>query len=285
MPSIVGRAVTADGTELLTRHWPADEAEAGGAWAGDPWASVVLVHGLGEHSGRYEHVGDQLAAAGLDVFAYDQRGAGGSTGRRGHVDRWSLVQDDLQDRLLAVRSAVPGRPVAVYGHSLGSLLVAGYCRSPRPKPDAVVLCAPALDDGLPAWKKAVAPILARIVPTLAVPTDIKPEWRSRDPEVGARVARDPDYVPVSTARFGAEALREQARVRAAIADGAGLGLPTLVIHGEDDPLVPVAASAAFEGAPMTERRTYPGIRHEVHNEPEGPEIMEAVIAWLRRVLG
>ena len=67
MPSIVSRATTADGTDLLVRHWPVDEAEAGGAWAGAPWASVLLVHGLGEHSGRYEHVGDQLTAAGLET--------------------------------------------------------------------------------------------------------------------------------------------------------------------------------------------------------------------------
>ena len=73
-----------------------------------PWASVLLVHGLGEHSGRYEHVGDQMAAAGLDVQAYDHRGNGGSGGRRGHVDRWAQLHDDLAERLAAVR-AVAGR--------------------------------------------------------------------------------------------------------------------------------------------------------------------------------
>ena len=67
MPSVVSHARAADGTDLLVRDWPPDEAEAGGAWAGPPWASVLLVHGLGEHSGRYEHVGDQLTAAGLEV--------------------------------------------------------------------------------------------------------------------------------------------------------------------------------------------------------------------------
>ena len=87
MPSIVSHVAAADGTDLLVRHWPADEAEAGGAWAGAPWGSVLLVHGLGEHSGRYEHVGDQLSAAGLETWAYDHRGMGGSGGRRGDVER------------------------------------------------------------------------------------------------------------------------------------------------------------------------------------------------------
>ena len=105
MPSIVSHVAAADGTDLLVRHWPADEAEAGGAWAGAPWASVLLVHGLGEHSGRYEHVGDQLSAAGLETWAYDHRGNGGSGGRRGDVERWSQLHDDLAERLAAVRGA------------------------------------------------------------------------------------------------------------------------------------------------------------------------------------
>ena len=99
MPSIVSHEPAADGTELLVRHWPADEVEAGGAWAGEPWASVLLVHGLGEHSGRYEHVGDQMTAAGLEVWAYDHRGMGGSGGRPGDVERWSQFHDDLAERL------------------------------------------------------------------------------------------------------------------------------------------------------------------------------------------
>ena len=115
MPSIVDHARTADGTLLLTRHWPADEAEAGGAWAGRPWASVLLVHGLGEHSGRYEHVGDQLAAAGIDAFGYDHRGNGGSEGRRGDVERWSQFHDDLAERLAAVRAVSTAGPSSCMG--------------------------------------------------------------------------------------------------------------------------------------------------------------------------
>lgn len=279
MPSIVGSTVTSDGLELLTRHWPADEAEAGGAWAGVPWVSVLLVHGLGEHSGRYEHVGDQLAAAGIETFAYDHRGMGGSGGRRGDVERWSLFHDDLADRLAAVRATSTGRLVALYGHSLGGLIVAGYCFSPRPKPDFVILSAPALDDDLPGWKHALAKILGRVAPTISIPNDIDGAMLSRDPSVGERTVDDQGCVKSSTTRMGAAAFAEQNRVRGAAP--AGLGLPTLVLHGLDDGLVPPSASAPFEGAPGVERRTYPGLRHELHNEPEGPAIVEEVIAWLR----
>ena len=279
MPSIEGRATAADGTELLTRHWPADEAEAGGAWAGAPWATVLIVHGIGEHSGRYEHVGDQMAAAGLDVHAYDHRGQGGSDGRRGDVERWSQFHDDLAERLAAARGAAGGRPVVLYGHSLGGLIVAGYCMSPRPKPDLAVLSSPALDDTLAAWKHTVAKALTRILPTLNIATGIDGETISRDPSVAAKTAVDPLCVKTSTTRMGAAGFAEQDRVRAGAPQG--LGIPTLVLHGLDDGLVPQEASAVFEGAPGVERRTFPGLRHELHNEPEGPEIVEAIITWIR----
>ena len=279
MASIVTHVTAADGTDLLTRHWPAGSSAPGDASAGRPWASVLLVHGLGEHSGRYERVGDQLAAAGIDVHAFDNRGNGGSGGMRGHVDRWTDYHDDLAERLAAVRAVAGDRPVAMYGHSLGGLIVAGYCLSDRPKPEFVVLGSPGLDATLPAWKKRAVALLGRILPTLSIQNGIPGATLSRDPSVAATLAADPLRAATSTTRFGAEALREQARVRAA-APG-GLGVPTLVIHGEDDGLVPVRASSGFEGAPRTTRRTYPGLRHELHNEPEGPEIIDGVIAWLR----
>lgn len=271
MASIVSRATAADGTELLARRWHALTVT--------PWASVLLVHGLGEHSGRYEHVGDQLAASGIEAHAYDHRGNGGSGGRRGHVDAWSQLHDDLAERLAATRTASADRPVALYGHSMGGLVVAGYCLTDRPKPDLAVLGSPGLDSTLARWKLVLAPVLARVLPTLAVPNGVDGSTLSRDPSVAAKVARDPLCTPASTARFGAEALREQTRVRALASRG--LGIPTLVFHGDDDGLVPVAASAGFQGAPLTTRRTYPGLRHELHNEPEGPAIIQGVIEWLR----
>lgn len=270
MPSVVGRAITADGTDLLVRHWPA----AGGL----PWTAVLVVHGLSEHSGRYEHVGDRMAAAGLDVWAYDLRGNGGSGGRRGDVDRWSRLHDDLAGLLATVRAEVGGRPVVLYGHSMGGLIVLGYLLGDRPKPDHVVVTSPGLDSTLAGWKKALAPILGRIVPTLPIPNGIDGATLSRDPKVGEGVAADAACVKMSTARFGAEGLAEQARVQRKIG---GLALPMLVLHGLDDGLVPARASEVLGTLPNVERRTYPGLRHELHNEPEGPAIIDEVIAWLR----
>jgi alpha-beta hydrolase superfamily lysophospholipase len=268
MPSVIGSAVTADGTGLRTRHWPTR----------DSWASVLIIHGLGEQSGRYEHVGEHFARAGIEAFAYDHRGNGGSAGRRGHIDRWSTYHDDLEERLLAVRAASGPRPVVLYAHSMGALIAAGYLLSDRPRPDLTVLTAPGLKTTLAAWKLRLAPIVARILPTLSVPNGVPSDTLSRDPEVGRRVKADPLNGRTSTARFGAESLLEQARVRAG---ARSIGGPTLILHGLDDRLVPPSASAVFEGAPGVERRLYPGLRHELHNEPERSAVLDDVIAWIR----
>ncbi len=267
MTSVVDHAPAADGTDLLVRHWA----------AADAWATVVLLHGLGEHSGRYEHVGDQMARAGLDVHAYDQRGNGGSGGPRGHITSWSQLQDDLAERLQVARAATKRGPLVLYGHSLGGLLALGYLLTDRPKPDLAVLSAPGLDSTLPGWKKALAPLIGKVSPTLRIPNGVDGRTLSRDPSVAAKLAADPDAVDSSSARFGAEAFVEQARVRR---DLGALSIPTLVLHGADDALVPPAASEILATLPDVERRTYPGLRHELHNEPEGAAVIDEIIAWI-----
>ena len=273
VPSIISHAMTADGTRLLLRRWPA-------AGRADPWAYVLLVHGLSDHSGRYEHVGERLAGAGIEVHAHDLRGNGGSGGRRGHVARWSQLHDDLAERLLAVRSAARGRPVVLYGHSMGGLIVLGYLLEDHPRPDLAVVTSPALESTLSETKKRLARLLGRMLPNLPIRNGIDGATLSRDPAVAAAVATDPAVAWTSTTRFGAAGLAEQVRVRREYRR-LPPDLPMLVLHGLDDRLVPARASEVLASLPNVERRTYPGLRHELHNEPEGPAIVDGVIAWLR----
>jgi alpha-beta hydrolase superfamily lysophospholipase len=263
-----------DGTELLTRHW---------APAADPWASVLLVHGIAEHSGRYEDVGSWLADAGLDVHGFDLRGFGASAGRRAFVERWSAYHDDLEDRLAAVRVGAAGRPVVLFGHSLGGLIALGYAvaEPARLLPDVLVLSAPALDATVPAWKRAVARVLGSIAPTVPVKNAFDGALLSRDPTVGERYLADPLNHHATTTGLGAQALAEQARVRSALRR---LSVPTLVYHGAADRLVPTASSEPLSAVPGVIRRTYPTLRHESHNEPEGRRVIGDVVTWLRSVL-
>ena len=262
-----------DGTPIQVRNWAADE----------PWSYALIVHGLAEHSGRYEHVGRWLASAGIDTTGYDLRGFGASGGRRAWVDRWERHHDDLEERLADVREAAAGRPVVLYGHSLGALIAAGYvvADSPRPLPDALVLSAPAIGDSVPRWRRATAPAFARLAPTAEVRNPFDGTFLSRDPTVAERYLADPLNYHRTTTRLGADLFAEQARVAAALDR---LSLPTLVYHGEDDSLVPADVSRPFEDLPSVTRRTYPGLRHETHNEPEGEEVIADVVAWLRSVL-
>jgi lysophospholipase len=273
MASTTERVRTADGTELLVRHWASQSTP--------PWVTVIIVHGLAEHSGRYEHVGERLAAAGADVVGYDLRGFGASGGQRADLDDWTVLHDDLGERLAATRSAAGERPVAIYGHSMGALVVLGYALSDRPRPDAYVLSAPAIEDSIPAWQRVGIRTLSLVAPRTKVPNRIDGTVLSRDPSVGERYIADPLTVHATTARFARLAFAEQKRV---IAGLDRLDVPTLVVHGGDDRLVPTASSERLERLPVVTRRVVPDLRHEVHNEPEGLEVVDEIGAWLRSTL-
>ena len=268
MPATIGQTTLRDGVRVLTRRWPAATDR--------PLGAILLVHGLGEHCGRYEDVGEQLAAAGYSVFSWDHRGFGESDGPRAYLDRWSQFHDDVEDRVLAIRSALGSDlPIVLYGHSMGGLIALGYCLSDRPLPDFLVLSAPGLEAA--AWKRQAAPVLARLLPRLRISNGFHPDMLSRDPARQEAARSDPLMLGSSTTKFGALGFAEQARVRASLDR---LAVPTLVIHGLADPIVPPRATEALGALRSVTRRAYEGVRHELHNEPEGPAIIADVIAWL-----
>ena len=266
-------ARTRDGLQLRTYDWPA---------VGTPRAHLLLVHGIAEHAGRYPHVAARLADAGITTHAYDQRGFGGSGGHRAYLDRWSQYHDDLEDRLAAVRAASQGLPVVLYGHSMGGLVALGYALAdpPRPLPDLLVLSAPAIDAVVPAWKRSVADLLSRVAPRFAVANSFPKGGLSSDPAVEAAYLADPLLVGRSTTRLGAEAFREQHRVQAVVARGGPLPVPTYVLHGADDPIVPEWASRSLDGRANVTRRVYPGLHHETHNEPSGASVIDDTARWI-----
>ena len=270
---IAGTARTRDGLELRTLRWAAD---------GDSRAHLLLIHGIAEHAGRHAHVATRLAQAGIETHAFDLRGFGASSGLRAYLDRWSQYHDDVEDQLAAIR-AVSGRlPVVLYGHSMGGLIALGYvlADAPRPQPDLLVLSAPAIAANVALWKRSLADVLGRIAPRMEIANDLPPGGLSHDPQVELAYRSDPLNYHSTTARLGMELFHEQARVASRLSQIPALSLPTYVLHGADDEVVPVSSSAPLEHPENVTRRVYPGLRHEMHNEPEAVAVIGDTTRWI-----
>jgi alpha-beta hydrolase superfamily lysophospholipase len=259
--------------ELRTLRW---------ATAGAPRAHLLLIHGIAEHAGRHSHVASRFASAGIETHAYDLRGFGASAGPRAFVDRWSQYDDDLEDQLSAIRAAGGRVPIVLYGHSMGGLIALGYVLADRqrPEPDLLVLSAPAIGARVATWKRALADVLGRLTPRVEIPNDLPSGGLSRDASIEIAYRSDPLNTHHTTARLGMELFHEQARVAARLATIGPLPVPTYVLHGSDDPIVPMSFSALLEGRPNVTRRVYPALRHEMHNESEADGVISDTIAWI-----
>ncbi|XVS65063.1 alpha/beta fold hydrolase [Actinosynnema sp. CA-299493] len=246
--------------ELAVRTWPNLDAD---------WLAV-LVHGYGEHGGRYAHVAEALVRAGALVVAADLVGHGRSEGERALVEDYDGLVADLS---AAVSSAASDLPTVVVGHGEGGLVAARYAQS-NPLA-ALVLSAPVLGtwEGLDRLGSEDA----------GEPLD--PRLLSRDPEVGKRYASDP---LVWHGPYKRESLQALERALDEVNYGPSLEhLPTLWLHGDADELVPAADTRTgtdrLRGL-LFEERVYPGARHEVFNETNSDEVLADVVAFVRRAL-
>lgn len=253
------------GVELV-REW--------GVETGEPRANLVLVHGVAEHSGRYERTGSLLATAGIRVRSFDLIGHGGSGGRRCDIDDWSRFYDQLERHVTELGQTT--LPLVLMGHSMGATLAMGYLIAGRTPPDLLVASVPALTGGA-LWQRAVAPLLAKLAPILPLPQSLKGEQLSRDPSVGKGYFSDPLVYRKGTPRLGVALFNAMDQV---VEKAASIDVPTLVLHGGMDTIVPPQSTAFLGDLPGIERRLYPGLRHEILNEPEGPEIVAEIVDWI-----
>ena len=268
-----GTFETADGLALFERSWLPE---------GEPKATVVIVHGFAEHSGRYDHIAGRLAGAGYAVYAYDLRGHGRSPGRRSYVRSLDEHVDDLRTFLARVRERQPGGRRFLLGHSMGGTIVARYLTSDGRDADAVVLSAPVLKLklgplGILRW---IALALGRLFPRLPL-GKLNSADISRDPAVAAAYDSDP-LVYRGRIRAGMAAAMVKA-VRAIEERMDAIDLPLLLLHGSADALAePDGSKALYARARATDKtlKLYDGLYHEIMNEPEKEQVIADIISWL-----
>lgn len=269
---------TGDGLRLHLQRWPAPGAAHG---------TVQIVHGLGEHIGRYEALAAVLNAAGWHVAGHDHRGHGRSEGARGSIKgRQSLLAD-----LAAVSDHVrQGGRLVMLGHSLGGLIAARFVAEGLRNPaarwfrdvDGLVLSSPALDPGLVAAQKLLLALAARLAPDLRLSNGLEPAWISRDPEVVRRYEQDPLVHDRVTARLVRFIVESGQTVRSC---ATRWRVPTLLLWAGADRCVAPAGSAAFAAAAppgVVTAQAFPKLYHEMFNEPEREQVLGHLSRWLAR---
>ncbi|MBI4520410.1 MAG: lysophospholipase [Gemmatimonadetes bacterium] len=252
-----------------------------------PRAALVVVHGHGEHSGRYRMFAEGMVPYGFSVFACTQRGHGRSDGRRGHVARFELLLEDLDRFRREVESVVPsGTPLVVVGHSFGGLVTIRYLQEHDAVFRCAVLSAPWLGTKIPIppWQEALGRVLLRVLPALPFPKPVTPALISHDPEVVRAYEEDPLVHHVITPRMYAEV---KANIAAALSAPERIRCPVLFLVPGADGVVDSDAALRFADSipdPDVTVRVYPDQHHELFNELIREEVYAAVADWVGRVL-
>jgi alpha-beta hydrolase superfamily lysophospholipase len=262
---------TFDGTQaqITARSWRDPAAT--------PRYVAVLVHGYGEHIGRYEHVAAALIEHGAVVYGLDHLGHGKSGGERVLVSNFEDVVADLDQVVVAARQAWPDLPVVMIGHSMGGMIAARYAQLHSGGLRALVLSGPAVGE---------MQLLGQLLQLDEMPdVPLDPEILSRDPAVGAAYAADE---LVWHGPFKRPTVAAMAATMASIDEAGSLGdLPLLWVHGAEDQLVPIEGTRpgieVLRGTTFT-KHEYPGARHEVFNETNSAEVLSDVTGFIDNVL-
>ncbi len=267
-----------DGLRLYESRWLPD---------GEAAAVLIVVHGFTEHSGRYAQAAERLNRSGYAVAAMDLRGHGRSQGSRAFIKTFDQYVDDLDTQLARTRERWPGKPMFLFGHSMGGTIIIRQAMT-RPKSvqradvRGIVLSAPALGvaDGLFPILRRVAGVVARVLPRLRI-VRLGSSQISRDPAVVADFQNDPlvfhDRFPIRT---GAEILAALEEIQENPQD---LRLPFFLLQGTDDKVVsprPCRRLISQAKSPDKELRLYEGFYHDLLHEINSEEVLEDIIGWL-----
>jgi alpha-beta hydrolase superfamily lysophospholipase len=261
----------AGGARLYCRSWPVPDARA----------TLVALHGLGDHSGLYPMIGETLAAQGIAVLTPDLRGNGRSPGLRGYIDTWSELREDLGGLVERTRAEAPGRPLFLLGMSLGGLVVLDYALQRPAGLRGVIAMSPPLGTlGVPAPLMALGRVLSRVWPRFSLETGMDLSGLARDPAVVERVLADPLFHRRGTARLSTEVTRTIARIQA---EADRFAVPLLVQHGGADRMVPSDGSRRFVARvrhPDRRLIEYPGAYHALLADLDGKRVLADLAGWM-----
>ena len=260
------------GIELFYQRWQP---------AGDPRATVAIVHGFGEHSGRYMNVVNCLAPAGYAVYGFDHRGHGRSPGQRGHIMAWTEYREDVRAFLKIAAEQEPKRPLFLMGHSLGGLIVLEYVLRYPDGLQGVIASSPLLaQPGVSPILIMLARLLSRIYPNFSLKTGLDASGISRAAIVVKTYVDDPLVHSLATPRLSTEISAAQAW---SLAHAAELKLPLLMILGSADRLAPPDGGRKFfSQVTFTDKELheYKDAFHECHNDIIYQEVVADLKRWL-----
>ena len=263
---------TIDQHTLARYDWPVP--------TGSAKALVLLVHGLGEHMGRYQHVAFALQQAGYLVIGYDHVGHGLSSGKRGDTDTPDQLTEHLQHMAKEVKSLHAGLPLVLLGHSMGGLVVQRAAASDRALADAVVMSSPALATFANAFQKLLLATLPKWLPHLRVDNGSKLEGLARDAQVVRDYKHDRLVHPLISASLGAWMVEEGTK---AVQQAEQWQVPSLLLYAGQDKLVNPQGSAEFSkraSAEVLQSHCFNVMYHEIFNDPEKQVVLQKLVHWL-----
>jgi alpha-beta hydrolase superfamily lysophospholipase len=256
------------GTKLYEQSWRPK---------GEPKAVVVIVHGLKDHSTRYKSLAERLAQQGFAVHAFDLRGHGRSEGVRVWVDEFDDYVGDLDMFVHRAQQAENGKPVLLFGHSMGGAIVTLYSITKKPKVEGIVLSAAALDTDVSAGGPK---FVAALAPAAGV-FNLDLKKFSRDPAVVSEGSADPlVYQGSAAARTAVELLGAIGRIQEHMGE---LSVPVLALHGEADTVTPPSGSKQLIERAQSKDKTlklYPNLVHDLIHEPEKEQVIGDVVKWM-----
>lgn len=261
-----------DNVSLFFRIWPVDS----------PQGIICVVHGLGEHSGRYQGLAHILNQEGFTVISFDHRGHGCSEGKRGVIPDYQTLLDDVSLLIKEGAKTDLKAPLFLYGHSMGGNLVINYALKEQPTLKGVIATSPALRTPTPKTKRALSNILSVLWPTLTLPNGIDASKLCRCSKQVDKYLSDPLVHDKISVRLASGLISQGLW---AIDNAKLLTNPLLLLHGESDAICLPEGSVQFAkncGEACT-LKLYPGLYHELHNEPENTTVIDDLLAWLKNL--